>query len=65
MKTTAIDKPAKKSVTIDAEIAPLFDYMLKKANLQFNEVNAIFIKVWISQNLDLLTESEKKRFNVY
>ena len=60
-------KPDKitKTVKIDAAIAPLFEYMLKKASVQFSDINDTFIKLWISQNLDLLNESEKKQFKIY
>jgi hypothetical protein len=54
-----------KTVKVDATIAPLLDYMLKKANIQLSDINDTFIRVWINQNMDLLTESEKKQFQIY
>lgn len=61
-KTT---KKVIKTVTIDASIAPMLDYMLKKANLKLSDINDTFIRLWINQNIDLLTDSEKKKFKVY
>ncbi len=53
-----------KKISIDVHIAPVLEYMLKKANLDLSELNDTFIKVWINQNLDLLTDIEKKNFNI-
>jgi hypothetical protein len=52
-----------KKIKVDANIAPVLDYMLKKANINLSDINESFIKVWINQNLDLLNDSEKKQFN--
>lgn len=51
-----------KTVEVDANIAPLLDYMLKKAEVSLSDINKSFIKKWINQHLDLLTESDRKKF---
>lgn len=53
-----------KKVSIDANIAPMLDYMLKKANTNLSGISNSFVRIWINQNLDLLSESEKKKFNL-
>ena len=53
-----------KKISIAIHIAPVLEYMLKKANLDLSELNDTFIKVWINQNLDLLTDIEKEKFNI-
>jgi len=53
-----------KKVSIDASIAPILDYMLKKANTNLSGISNSFVRVWINQNLDLLSESEKKKFKL-
>jgi hypothetical protein len=53
-----------KKIKVDANIVPVLDYMLKKANINLSDINESFIKVWINQNLDLLTDSEKKEFKL-
>jgi hypothetical protein len=54
----------KKSVEIDANLAPVLDFMLKKAKLQLSDLNDTFIRLWINQNMDLLTEAEKRKFKI-
>ncbi len=54
-----------RTVTVDADIVPLLEYMLKKAKIELSDINDTFIRVWINQNMDLLTESDKKKFKVY
>ena len=53
-----------KKVNIDASIAPILDYMLKKANTNLSGISNSFVRVWINQNLDLLNESERKKFKL-
>jgi hypothetical protein len=53
-----------KKVSIDANIAPILDYMLKKANTNLSGISNSFVRVWINQNLDLLSDSEKKKFKL-
>jgi hypothetical protein len=53
-----------KTVQIDADVAPLLDYMLKKASLKLTDINDTFVRIWINQNMDLLTEAEKKKFKI-
>lgn len=53
-----------KKIKVDASIAPMLDYMLKKANINLSDINESFIKIWINQNLDLLNDSEKKQFKL-
>ena len=57
-------KAVKKSVSIDAELVPVLELMLKKASLQLSDINDTFIRVWINQNPDLLTEAEKRKFKI-
>ncbi len=63
MKNTA--QKISKTVNIDADIIPLLEYMLKKAKVELSDINDTFIRIWINQNMDLLTESDKKKFKVY
>ena len=65
MANKKVSEKVKKTVTVDASIAPLLDYMLKKANIQLSDINDTFIRVWINQNMDLLTEADKEKFKVY
>ena len=60
-----IDTKINKTITVDANIEPLLEFMLKKAKIQLSDINDTFIRVWINQNLDLLTEGDKKKFNVF
>lgn len=53
-----------RKVNIDASIAPILDYMLKKANTNLSGISNSFVRVWINQNLDLLNESERKKFKL-
>lgn len=53
-----------KKVSIDANVAPILDYMLKKANTNLSGISNSFVRVWINQNLDLLSDAEKKKFNL-
>lgn len=52
-----------KKIKVDANIVPVLDYMLKKANINLSDINESFIKVWINQNFDLLSDSEKRNSN--
>ena len=54
----------KKEVSIDANIAPVLEYMLKKANTNLSGISNSFVRVWINQNLDLLNDTEKKKFKL-
>ena len=53
---------AKAIVQIDAEVKPLLDLMLKKANLSLSDLNDTFISIWVSQNKDLLTPAERQQY---
>jgi hypothetical protein len=53
-----------KTVNIDANIEPLLEYMLQKANTDLSGISNSFVRVWINQNFDLLNEAEKKRFGL-
>jgi hypothetical protein len=54
----------KKEVNIDANIEPLLEYMLQKANTDLSSISNSFVRVWINQNFDLLTEADKRRFGL-
>ena len=53
-----------KTVNIDANIEPLLEYMIQKANTDLSGISNSFVRVWINQNFDLLNEAEKKRFGL-
>ena len=53
-----------KSIKVDANLAPILDIMLKKAGIKLDDVSDTFIRIWINQNLDLLNEDERKKFNL-
>jgi hypothetical protein len=53
-----------RTIFIPKGIAPLLDFMLKKAEIDLSDINDSFIKVWINQNLDLLSLEDKVRFGI-
>ena len=53
-----------RTIFIQKGIAPLLDLMLKKAEIDLSDINDSFIKVWINQNLDLLSSEDKVRFRI-
>ena len=53
-----------RTIFINKRIAPLLDFMLKKAETNLSNINDSFITVWINQNLDLLSQEEKERFKI-
>ena len=53
-----------RAIFIQKGIAPLLDFMLEKAEIDLSDINDSFIKVWINQNLDFLTQEDKARFKV-
>jgi hypothetical protein len=53
-----------RTIFIQKNIAPLLDFMLKKAEINLSDINDSFIKVWINQNLDLLNQDEKVKFGI-
>lgn len=53
-----------KSIKVDANLAPILDTMLKKAGIKLDDVSDTFIRIWINQNLDLLNEDDRKKFNL-
>jgi hypothetical protein len=61
---TAKRQQIEKKIKVDANIAPLLDFMLKKGSVDLSGISNSFIRVWINQNLDLLSESEKKQFHL-
>jgi hypothetical protein len=61
---TAKRQQIEKKIKVDANIAPLLDLMLKKGSVDLSGISNSFIRVWINQNLDLLSDSEKKQFHI-
>ena len=53
-----------RTIFINKGITPLLDFMLKKADIDLSDINDSFIKVWINQNLDLLSQEDKVRFGI-
>ena len=53
-----------KSIKVDANLAAILDTMLKKAGIKLDDVSDTFIRIWINQNLDLLNEDDRKKFNL-
>ena len=53
-----------RTIFINKGVAPLLDFMLKKAEIDLSDINDSFIKVWINQNLDLLSENDKVQFGI-
>lgn len=53
-----------RTICIQKGIAALLDFMLEKAEIDLSDINDSFIKVWINQNLDLLSPEDKVRFGV-
>ena len=52
----------KVSVSVDNGIMPLLELMLKKAHLNINDLTDTFISVWINENQDLLSKTEREKF---
>ena len=53
-----------RTIFIQKGIAPLLDFMLEKAEIDLSDINDSFIKVWINQNLDLLSLEDKVQFGI-
>ena len=53
-----------RTIFIPKGITPLLDFMLEKAEIDLSDINDSFIKVWINQNLDLLSPEDKVRFGI-
>lgn len=53
-----------RTIFISKGIIPLLDFMLEKAEIDLSDINDSFIKVWINQNLDLLSQEDKVRFRI-
>ena len=56
--------PAKVSVSgkIDAEFKPLFDLLLRKADVTADDLLEETVRAFIHQNADLLTPAERQHF---
>lgn len=52
----------KKSVQVDEAIGGLLDVMLQKAGLSLDDLVNTSVRLWIVQNLDLLSAEDKKQF---
>ena len=55
-------KPSAVRVQVNGEVKPLLDLMLSKANLTLTDLNDSFIRLWISENTDLLTKDEREKY---
>lgn len=53
---------SEKQKQIEKERKAVLQLLLKKAGLKYQDVVDFQLNVWMSGNLDLLTEQEKKRF---
>lgn len=53
---------SEKQKQIEKERKALLQLLLKKAGLKYQDVVDFQLNVWMSGNLDLLTEQEKKQF---
>ena len=60
----ALEDLEAKTIFIQKGIVPLLNFMLKKAEIDLSDINDSFIKVWINQNLDLLSPEDKVRFGI-
>lgn len=53
---------SEKQKQIEKERKAVLQLLLKKAGLKYQDVVDFQLNVWMSGNLDLLTEQEKKQF---
>lgn len=53
---------SEKQKQIERERKAVLQLLLKKAGLKYQDVVDFQLNVWMSGNLDLLTEQEKKQF---
>lgn len=58
-------KPAKvrKNVQVDEAIGGLLELMLQKAGLSLDDLVNTSVRLWIAQNLDLLSSEDKQKFS--
>ena len=49
--------------TVDKQIYELFEVVLKKSGVKKKDLMDIWVRSFIKENLDLVSESDKKKFD--
>lgn len=52
-----------KEQTVDSQIKELFEYLLKKTGVKKKDLVNMMMRDFIRGNLDLVSESDKKKFD--
>ena len=52
----------KETDTVDKQLYELFDLLLKKSGVKKKDLMDIWVRSFIKENLDLVSESDKKKF---
>lgn len=53
----------KETDTVDKQIYELFEVLLKKSGVKKKDLMDIWVRSFIKENLDLVSESDKKKFD--